>query len=309
MSRRRKAFFVCLGAFVTVGVLVLSTFASSPLPVPLPFDGELPQATPPEGMSLARLSTGVTHRSAAFAHRGGSFFDARDFSMAVILARHPRGDVLIDTGFGTDVDDDFALMPYFFRAITSYTRAEAARDALARSGYDFAQLRAILLTHAHWDHASGLSDFPETPVWVTRAERAFVEEGGFLSAVARSAHATYEPYDFEGGPYLGFPASHDVYGDGSIVVVPAPGHTPGSVIVFIALPNGERYAFVGDLVWQLEGITEREERPFIQRTLGDDDPAEVREQILRVAALAARFPELRIVPAHDARAMGQIREL
>ncbi|MCW5790445.1 MAG: MBL fold metallo-hydrolase [Polyangiaceae bacterium] len=229
--------------------------------------------------------------------------------MAAILVRHPRGDVLIDTGFGTDVDDDFARMPWFFRASTSYTRGEAARDTLARSGYDFTRLRAILLTHSHWDHASGLSDFPETPVWVTRAERAFIDEGGFLTAVARSAQARYEPYDFEGGAYLGFPASHDVYGDGSIVIVPAPGHTPGSVIVFVSVPTGERYAFIGDLVWQLEGITEREERPLVQRTLGDDDPAEVREQILRVAALAARFPELRIVPAHDAREKGRIPEL
>lgn len=306
VSRRKKAAITCLGVLVAVVGLVLSTFVASPLPAPAPFDGELPPAAPPDGMSIARISTGVTHRSAAFAYRGGSFSDARDFSMVAILVRHPRGDVLIDTGFGTDIDDDFALMPWFFRASTRYTRGQAARDALARTGYDRARLRAILLTHAHWDHASGLSDFPDVPVWVTHAERAFVDEGGFLTAVARSAHATYETYDFEGGPYLGFPASHDVYGDGSIVVVSAPGHTPGSVIVFVALPSGERYAFVGDLVWQLEGITEREERPLIQRALGDDEPLEVRKQILRMAALAARFPELRIVPAHDARATGQI---
>jgi len=72
----------------------------------------------------------------------------------------------------------------------------------------------------------------------------------------------YEEYGFEEGPYLGFPYSHDVYGDGSIVVVPAPGHTPGSVIIFVTLHSGMRYAFVGDLVWQLEGITLREGAPL-----------------------------------------------
>jgi glyoxylase-like metal-dependent hydrolase (beta-lactamase superfamily II) len=63
----------------------------------------------------------------------------------------------------------------------------------------------------------------------------------------------------EAGPYLGFPRSHDVYGDGSIVCVPAPGHTPGSIIVFVTLPNNVRYALVGDLVWQREGLTNLED--------------------------------------------------
>jgi N-acyl homoserine lactone hydrolase len=46
-----------------------------------------------------------------------------------------------------------------------------------------------------------------------------------------------------------------VWGDGSIVLVPAPGHTPGSIVAFIALPTGKRYALIGDLTWQLEGVT------------------------------------------------------
>jgi len=102
------------------------------------------------------------------------------------------------------------------------------------------------------------------------------------------------------------PAEH---GDGSIVVVPAPGHTPGSVIVFVALPSGRRLALVGDLVWQREGIALREERPWLLRSLADADPAGVRENILRMAALAARMPELEIVPAHDARAFAALPAL
>ena len=116
----------------------------------------------------------------------------------------------------------------------------------------------------------------------------------------------YDEYRFEGGPCLGFPASHDVYSDGSIVVVPAPGHTPGGVIIFVTLYNGTRYAFVGDLVWQLEGITEREERPWITRRKADTDAAGTRENLLRMVALKERLPELIIVPAHDIRAFSAI---
>ena len=101
----------------------------------------------------------------------------------------------------------------------------------------------------------------------------------------------YEEYGFEGGPYLGFPVSHDVYGDGSIVVVPAFGHSPGSVVIFLRLPNGTRYAFVGDVVWQLEGITEREERPWVTHRRADTDAEANRENLLRMIALKERLPE------------------
>jgi len=302
--RRRwvRAVAGVVAAIAVSALLVLSTFTASPLPAPPPFAGPLPPASPPASMRVLQLPTGVTHRSAAFAYRGGSFFDARDFAMTAVLVRHPRGDVLIDTGFGRDIDAHLAVMPRTFRAVTSFTRGRAAADQLDAAGYDRHALRAILLTHAHWDHVSGVPDFPDTPVWITPEEHRFIRDGGVLTAVARLVpDARYEEYRFEGGPYLGFPASHDVYGDGSMVVVPAPGHTPGSVIVFLALPDGTRWAFVGDLVWQREGITEREERPWLQRTLGDDDPEALRVSLLRMAAIAERWPEMILVPAHDAR--------
>ena len=93
------------------------------------------------------------------------------------------------------------------------------------------------------------------------------------------------------------------------VVVPAPGHTPGSVIVFLALPGGHRYALVGDLAWQREGITEREERPWLQRSLADHEPSGVRDGLLRMAAIAKRFPDLTLVPAHDQRGFAGIPTL
>ena len=81
------------------------------------------------------------------------------------------------------------------------------------------------------------------------------------------------------------------------------------MIVFVALPDGRRLAFVGDLVWQREGITLRQERPWLMRRAADLDAAAVRAGIRHVAALAARFPELIVIPAHDQRGFAALPRL
>ena len=169
-------------------------------------------------------------------------------------------------------------------------------------------MRYILLTHAHWDHVSGVPDFPGVPVLVTAAEHRFIDEGGWATANARNMRAPFQEYAFEGGPYMGFAECRDLYGDGSIVIVPAPGHTPGSVVVFVALPSGALYAFVGDLVWQLEGLLEREARPWFEsKTLGEN-PVELRQSLLRMSAIATRYTQITIVPSHDPRGYASIPE-
>jgi N-acyl homoserine lactone hydrolase len=150
--------------------------------------------------------------------------------------------------------------------------------------------------------SAGPQDFAKTPVWVTAEEHRYVRDGGVISGLARGiAGVHYEEYEFDGGPYLGFPKSHDVYGDGSIVIVAAAGLTPGSVIVFLALPDGTRYAHVGDLAWQREGITEREERSWVPRALGDFDPRAGAREPVAYSRDPRSYQDIVLMPAGSPR--------
>ena len=291
-------------------ILVYLNNRAIPLEKPGALSADLPEANPPEIMQIFQIPTGVNHRSAAFAYRGGSFFDKREFSMSVLLVKHPKGDLLIDAGFGKDVKKHFNLMPSYFKMITDFDPGISAAEQLNKFGYNQDSIKAILLTHAHWDHVSGIPDFKNTPVLVSEKELEFIKGDNKFSALARSfTDAKYISYNFQQKPYLGFPLSYDLYGDGSIVIVPAPGHTPGSVIIFITLPAGKRYAMIGDLAWQVEGVLELEERPFLQSKLGDDDRALVRESLQKMYAIHKKFPDIAIVPSHDKRAFISIPTL
>ncbi|MET0426076.1 MAG: MBL fold metallo-hydrolase, partial [Actinoplanes sp.] len=227
--------------------------------------------------------------------RGGAFRDKRRFAASAILVRHPDGDLLIDAGFGAGVAAHIAMLPAFVRA--PYQVGRTVREQLDAAGYDRGRLRGVLLTHSHWDHTSGLDSLAGTPLWMNANERGYAatDPDGKVFRQVSQGHEIHE-YGFDDRPYLGFPSSYDVYGDGSVVVVPAAGHTTGSVIVFVTVPDGRRYAFIGDLTWQLDGIRRRVERPWLLSRLADSDRTQLRQDLGRMIALDGR---MQIVPAHD----------
>lgn len=276
----------------------------SRLPMPSPWTGPLPEAAPPPEMAVYQLPTGTYETRAAFAFKGGSFREKRRFAATATLLRHPKGDLLIDAGFGSNVAAHIKSLPRMERA--PYQTADTASEQLDASGYDRSRLRGVLLTHTHWDHVSGL-DGLRSPIWINEDELRYANEhrGGKVFRTV-SAGREIHRYEMNGPAYLGFSSSLDVHGDGSVVIVPAKGHTTGSVIVFVTLPNADRYAFIGDLTWQIDGIRRRAERPLLLQKLADSDPALVRGDLLRVIALAELF---HVVPAHDVSAYDGIPRL
>ena len=182
-----------------------------------------PVARPPASMRIAAISSGSTQSTAAMAYEGGRTDDKRTFVAGAILVDHPKGKLLFDAGYGRDLVDHFKTAPKIMQMSVKPVLTQPVAAQLAAAGVAPSSLKAIVLTHAHWDHVSGVADLPGVPVWVSPAEMAFINSGDDAGALARQIGLKdYRAYDFKDGPYQGFARSWDVFDDGSVVLVPAP---------------------------------------------------------------------------------------
>lgn len=211
-------------------------------------------------------------RAAAGLVTGG---DVPIISFAIV---HPgAGTILVDAGIHPKAGRPLRTAP-----------DGSVRHQLSERGVDPDGVETILMTHLHLDHTSGLGDFPGTTVLVSRPEwEAF--HGG------RPMLHGYEPKHLRGGHdfrLLEHEAA-DLFGDGSVRLLPTPGHTHGHVSLVVRTRSGP-VLVCGDAIYTTENLRDGreplrcEDRPAWQRSV-----ATLREWI-------AEHPDAPFVPGHDA---------
>ena len=85
-----------------------------------------------------------------------------------------------------------------------------------------------------------------------------------------------------------------------VVLLAAPGHTPGSQIVYVRLSDQREMLLLGDVVWDMENIRSRTGRPAaVGRVLLGSDQEQVAQQISALYALTQEHPEVYLIPSHD----------
>ncbi|HSV53278.1 MAG TPA: MBL fold metallo-hydrolase [Burkholderiaceae bacterium] len=299
------------GAAVLAAAMASLAWADRPLRpdafAPLaPIPAQLPEAKPPQGLSFTVFETS---RSAgtleALIVGGGSWLTLRQPVHMAVLVRHPAGDLLFDTGLGRNVAQQFAVNSWLDRQFFGFKDVNPVVEQLARHGLPARSISLVVPSHMHWDHISALPDFPEAQVWVAKAEREQAAQGAAPAFLASqfAGVQNWRDLTFNGPAYLGFPASRDVHGDGSVVLVPLSGHTAGQVGMFLNLPSGQRYFFTADVTWTLDGFQRPADRSWLARAMVHLDREERANQavIVQIHRLMKAHPALKIIPAHDER--------
>jgi len=228
---------------------------------------------------------------------------------------HEDGLVLFDTGQDRSSITDPRYFPGGLKRFLCgrLARFEIAPDetlvaGLAALGHGASDVRLAILSHLHQDHIGGIRYLPGTEFIVAEAEWRAMERprsdlDGFLRRHIDLPGVRYRRVRFAptGDPSLApFASALDLMGDGSLVLLPVPGHTPGSMALLVRRPRMAPLLMVGDLTYGAELLE-------AGRVPGVGDAAGLRSSSALVLQLKERHPDLVVLPAHDPRAAERLR--
>lgn len=207
------------------------------------------------------------------------------FSYQVIL---PTDTIVIDSGFVRGQTRD-QLFP---ADDTMYDD-----DAAARMDAGLGEATEIVVTHEHPDHIGGLVAFYGKVPDIARGIRLTVEQAANVGVYVPAWRDVFKDIA---------PIAYDRYLTVApgVVLIKAPGHSPGGQMIYVRREDGRELLFVGDIGWLMRNIETGKGRPrlFSQFVLHEDRDA-VFAELAALKALHAAEPNVLIVPGHDVAAV------
>jgi N-acyl homoserine lactone hydrolase len=191
------------------------------------------------------------------------------------LVEHRDGIVLFDAGLAPEAAADPRRV-YGERADRlqlRYAPEQRVDRQVHAAGHQPEDVTVVVLSHLHFDHAGSAHLFPAAQVLVGAGELAHARAGAdsYCRAEDVARVAGCRPNEVA--------ADTDLFGDGSVVVLRTPGHTPGHLSLLVRLPD-RAYLLTGDAVHTRSALIS--ESPFPH----DDDPVAAVASIRRVKELA-----------------------
>jgi N-acyl homoserine lactone hydrolase len=234
----------------------------------------------------------------------------------VYVIEHRNGVVLFDTGQDRASITDPKYFPsgpllgtLFSMAKFEMTAGQTLTAVLAGLGYSNRDVRTVVLSHLHGDHIGGLREVAHAELLVSRAEWATLSGTWPELAGVMPRHIDLpglrwrqiEPAPLHDPVLAPFDMGHDLFGDGSLVIVPTPGHTAGSISLIVRRPGKPTLALVGDLTYAAH-LLEGNHLPGVgNRRILSRSSAMMNQ-------LRAATPGLVVLPTHDPGAAAALAE-
>jgi N-acyl homoserine lactone hydrolase len=221
---------------------------------------------------------------------------------------HPEGVIVVDTGETARVSEPGYFprwQPFFRFAVREYVRPEQEiGPQLEGLGIAASDVRMVVMTHLHTDHAGGLHHFPDNEILVSSAELAYARglRGRLRGYPNKRWPAWLRPtlIDLPAVPFGPFPASMALTEAGDVTLVPVPGHSPGQLAVVVE--DGDHAVF-------LAADSSYTEDALLRDVVDGVGPDEAAEHLTheRIRAYADETPTV-YLPAHDPETGARLKE-
>ena len=243
-----------------------------------------PQDTLPTSIRIIEIG----HDSApAFAALAGRFGSNVAMSYNAVEISYPDRKLIVGGAVDRATAEEMKLSE------ADWAFSETAYAALLA---DMLTAEQVLMTHEHLDHVMAIARHPEAAALATN----LVLNAPQISALPLFADGALDPALAGLTPRL----SGDIEAVApGVVIVPAAGHTPGSLMVFISLQNGEEILLIGDIVWTMDAIEELKTRPVLTQYIAFapnyEDRQAIKEQVRALHDMMEASPDLTVLAAHD----------
>ena len=232
----------------------------------------------------------------------------RNRPINVFVIEHRDGLVLFDTGQdrASITDPDYfpsGPLGWFYDRLARFQIGphETLPAQLDRIGYDVHDVNVAVLSHLHQDHIGGLRHLQTARIVIADNEYAMLdspldEARGVLSRHIDLPGLNWDRVQF--GPLdepeiAPFTQGIDLMGDRSMILLPTPGHTPGSVSMLVRRPGHDPLLMVGDLTYDATAMEHDHALP------GVGSRRQIKNSTQQILDMKQRHPGLRILGAHD----------
>ena len=205
---------------------------------------------PPQFLRLYVFDCGTLHNSDAARYRfKKEELATMEMSVACFLIAHPKGTLVWDTGAvpdnvwtptGIPMTQHIVLPDSQQRDITV---VKSLKGQLSELGYSPSDITYLVLSHYHYDHTANANEFAGATWLVRQVERE--------AMFAKQPPGTTQPSTYSAlrnsKTIILKTDEHDVFGDGTVVIKSAPGHTPGHQVLYLKLAKTGGVVLSGDL--------------------------------------------------------------